>query len=338
VLPIQATGTPDTAGVAIATPQNSVASVSSTPDPLGQALTVSANAAAAAASGAAVAIGNVSYTQIVQLVIAIVNITMPGVDPTQLVGPLVSVQQNAEVINSGIATALTGGNTAVANILTTVASGGNVSAGQLASLAGVGNATASSGEATAIGSLSWTEVKQLAHVLVGINGDTSLTSELAKIEQNTQVTNQGQALADSSGNSASATMQTVLAPPGSSGSAQNSSGGGGGGGDDEEGAATTGHKVLLWGAAPSQDTNVWIVVDGRMCKTAQTEPDPDIQGAYIWQAWVGPGECGAKMGSKVTFLLSFKPDNTVIWDNSKRESPEVQFDFTSSVTALIQIN
>jgi len=289
---------------------------------------INANAAANINTGDATAIGNMSHTEIVQIVIAIVNITMPNVNASDIVGPLVTINQTADVVNAGIANAMTGGNSAVASLLSTVGSGGQVSAQQLAGLA-TGQASVGAGSAEAVGNLSWTEVMQIASVITTINGDSSLTAQLTEIRQSASVTNAGQATADTGGNNAEVSVAVKS---------------GSGGGDDltdpnpggpsiPAGAAAevdpypgeNNPRVLLWGPAPSPESVVWIYVDGRQCKTANIEESRDFPGAYDWWSFVHPGECGAKNGSEMTFLVGAKMKERVMFNNQRRESPQITF-------------
>lgn len=285
---------------------------------------IGANAAAGISTGDATAIGNMSQTEIVQIVIAIVNITMPNVNAADIVGPLVTINQTADVVNAGIANAMTGGNTAVASLISTVAGGGQVSAQQLAGLATTGSAEVGTGSATAVGNLSWTEVMQIASVITSVNGDASLTQQLTEIHQSASVTNAGQATADTGGNSANVSVSVGNDDPGDPDpggpsiplGAQSEA-------DPYPGEANP--RVLLWGPAPSADAVVWIYVDGRQCKTANIEPSVDFRGAFDWWTYVYPGECGAKNGSEMTFLVGQKMKERITFNNKKRESPQITF-------------
>ena len=87
------------------------------------------------------------------------------------------------------------------------------------------------------------------------------------------------------------------------------------------------HRVISRGEgpAPSENAEVWIFVDGRQCKAAHIEEAYDLPGAYDWWAQISPQECGAKNGSKMTFLVGARMDESVIFNNSKRESPQITF-------------
>jgi hypothetical protein len=279
-------------------------------------------------TGDATAIGNMSHTEIVQIVIAIVNITMPNVNAADIVGPLVTINQNAQVTNAGMASAITGGNTAVASLISTVAGGGSISAQQLAGLTTTGTAGVDAGNASAVGNLSWTEVMQIASVITSINGDSSLTQQLTAIQQNASVTNAGSAVADSGGNNASVSVAVGTGggnedPGDESAVASNWPPYGEPGEDSNEPNAH--RRILLWGPAPSDNAEVWIFVDGRQCKAAHIEEAYDLPGAYDWWAQVSPGECGAKNGSKMTFLVGARMDESVTFDNNKRASPQITF-------------
>ena len=268
-----------------------------------------------------------SHTEIVQIVIAIVNITMPNVNPQDIVGPLVTINQTADVVNAGIANAMTGGNSAVASLLTTVGSGGQVSAQQLAGLVS-GEASVGAGSAEAVGNLSWTEVMQIASVITTINGDSSLTAQLTEIQQSASVTNAGEATADTGGNTAAVTVAVESGSGGDDVTDPNPGGPSIPAGAEAEVDPYPGEnnpRVLLWGPAPSPESVVWIYVDGRQCKTAKVEEARDFPGAYDWWSYVYPGECGAKNGSELTFLVGAKMKESVMFNNKRRESPQITF-------------
>lgn len=282
------------------------------------------SASASATSGDATAIGNMSTTEIVQMVLAIVNIVLPGVDPASLTSPLVSITQNAAVTNIGSATASSGGNSAMISILSSIAGQAGMTTSQLAGLVS-GQASTASGEATAIGNVTWTEIMQLASVVVSVNGDTSLTDQLTSISQNAQVSNQGSATADSGGNTSSVTIQNQDDPPASDSDSDSASAGAAGILEDVPDDGTNSHcPVLLWGPAASKNMLVWIYVHGKLCKAADTVPDPDFPGQYIWEAKLAPWECNAYRGAKISFIVVSPSAQTVVWDNLVRESPELR--------------
>ncbi|MFA7297391.1 MAG: hypothetical protein WC211_09455 [Dehalococcoidia bacterium] len=280
---------------------------------------------ATASSGAATAIGNLSTTDIVQMVIAIVNIVMPNVDPSQFTMPLVSITQNATVTNIGNAVANTGNNSAVVSVLSSIAQQAGMTTTQLAGIVSAQASTAS-GSATAVGNVTWSDISQLASVIVSVNGDASYTSQLTSVTQNAQVSNQGSASANTGGNTSSVTVQT-----------QNSANGGGSTTtvtqtdvvsppmeDVPDDGTNSDKPVLYWGPASGPTTLVWVYVHGKLCKAADTIQDPDFRGRFIWEAKLAPRECNVYRGAKVNFIVVNPAQQTVVWDNLLRESPEIR--------------
>jgi len=280
---------------------------------------------ASASSGAATAIGNLSTTDIVQMVLAIVNIVMPNVDPSQFTMPLVSITQNATVTNIGNAMANTGNNSAVVSVLSSIAQQAGMTTTQLAGIVSAQASTAS-GSATAIGNVTWSEISQLASVIVSVNGDASYTSQLTSVTQNAEVSNQGSASANTGGNTSSVTVQTqtgangggstttvtqtdVVSPPME---------------DVPDDGTNSDKPVLYWGPASGPTTLVWIYVHGKLCKAADTRADPDFAGSFIWEAKLAPRECNVYRGAKVNFIVVNPAQQTIVWDNLIRESPEIR--------------
>ncbi|MGE3856625.1 MAG: hypothetical protein AB7G21_06690 [Dehalococcoidia bacterium] len=301
---------------------------------------ITANAGANVSTGNATAIGNMSQTDIVQIVIAIVNITMPNVNAQDIVGPLVTINQTADVVNAGIANAMTGGNTAVATLLSTVGGGGQVTAQQLAGLATTGQAGVESGSAEAVGNLSWTEVMQIASVITSVNGDASLTQQLTEIQQNVSVTNAGTATADTGGNTAEVSVAVQSGTGGDDDLTDPNPGGpaipAGAEAEVDPYPGETNRRVLLWGPAPSSEAIVWIYVDGRQCKTAKIEEARGFPGAYDWWAYVYPNECGAGNGSELTFVVGQRMTERVVFNNKKRESPQITFQALMQADLAVQ--
>jgi hypothetical protein len=272
-------------------------------------------------TGDATAIGNLSHTQIVQVVLAILNVTIS--DPTQLTNPLVVIQQTASVVNSGQASANTGGNTSSATILSGLAGAGSQTAAQLTSLIS-GDASVLTGSATAIGNMSWTEIMQVAHTVVQINGDTSLLDRLTQIQQTAGVTNSGSAVASTGGNN----VNVQLGPWGPPGS-----GGGPAEPPNEEDAArfdfserlprievvgAPNEPVLIWGLADSAAAEVRVAVDGRFCKVARVSAEPEVD-AYMWRVGLKQGECGTEDGSRVAMTIDGEPTKfNVVWRETNR--------------------
>lgn len=225
--------------------------------------------------------------------------------------------------NSGSATANSGGNNAIVSVLSSIAQQAGMTTTQLAGLVSA-QASTTSGSATAVGNVSWTDIMQLASVVVSINGDTSHSSQLTSVNQNAQVSNQGSANANTGGNTSSVTVQTqsgrgtitatvtqsdVVAPPT----------------EDVPDDGTNSHlPVLYWGPANSAKTLVWVYVHGKLCKAADTVTDPDIPGRFIWEVKLAPRECNAYAGAKVNFIVVNPAQQTVIWNNLVRESPELR--------------
>jgi hypothetical protein len=148
--------------------------------------TNSSDGTAGIITGNATAVGNASSTHISQ----VANVTTTG---------LVLTNQDADVVNRGTATANSGGNVAVGNISTNNATTNQFAASGPAKgdtvAANFGEATNQSdgtagiitGDATAVGSLSSTEITQEA------NSDPSF----ALVNQDADVTNRGRATANS---------------------------------------------------------------------------------------------------------------------------------------------
>jgi hypothetical protein len=279
---------------------------------------------ASASSGAATAIGNLSTTDIVQIVVAIVNIVMPNVDPSQFTTPLVTITQNATVTNIGNAIANTGNNSAIVSVLSSIAQQAGMTTTQLAGIVSAQASTAS-GSATAIGNVTWSDISQLTSVIVTVNGDASHTSQLTSVSQNAQVSNQGSAVANTGGNTSAVTVQTQNANgAGSTTVTQIDSVVSGPTEDVPDDGTNSDKPVLYWGPASGPTTLVWIYVHGKLCKAADTRGDPDFAGHFIWEAKLAPRECNVYRGAKVNFIVVNPAQQTVVWDNLIRESPEIR--------------
>lgn len=343
---------PSVQATASAAPQSTATSTTSTPAPSGTAAPSSTGAASTPAAtgtaspsgtatpssttsagagvttGDATAIGNLSSTQIVQVVLAILNVNLPsGFDPNQLTNPLIVIEQTANVTNSGQATANTGGNNATAQVLSSLAGGGNTTAAQLTSLI-TSNADVVTGSATAIGNISWTEIMQLATTVVQFNGDTSLLDRLTQISQNASVSNQGSATATTGNNQ----VNTGIGPSSSPRAAIAAAPASGESPPEEDApsandvllprvvvASDADQPVLIWGLAESAGAEVRVAVDGRFCKVASVKADPDLPGSYMWRVGLKPAECGSHDGSTVALSLDGqRMQFNLVWSTQSR--------------------